>query len=180
MKVKLLSGTKRPFEDYYTLTFSLTTHVGDEALASLRMGKEFELKELSECRKRSLDANAYFHVLVGKIADVVRESRVYIKNYLLSQYGQAEIVDGEMLTLKSKVEPHEMMLREDIHLSPIGYEFDSWGTVWNIYRVMKPTHTYHSKEFSILLNHVVEDAKDLGIEVLPPAELERMMSAWKA
>lgn len=180
MKLILISGTKNPLLRKVHLTFEVDGDIGDEALSSLRAGKIFVLKELSETKKRSLDANAYFHVLVGKLADVVGESKVFIKNWLLSQYGQVEINDGEMLTIKSKVEPSEMMLREDIHLAPIGYEYDSWGTMWNIYRVMKPTHTYNSKEFSVLLDRVVEYAKEFGIETLPPRELQRMVGEWKA
>lgn len=180
MKLILISGTRNPLLKKVHLTFEVDDDIGDEALSSLRAGKIFVLKELSETKKRSLDANAYFHVLVGKLADVVGESKVFIKNWLLSQYGQVELVDGEMLTIKSKVEPSEMMLREDIHLAPIGYEYDPWGQMWNIYRVMKPTHTYNSKEFSVLLDRVVEYAKEFGIETLPPRELQRMVGEWKA
>lgn len=41
-------------------------------------------------KKRSLDANSYFHVLVGKIADATGNSKVYIKNKLIAEYGQYE------------------------------------------------------------------------------------------
>jgi hypothetical protein len=40
--------------------------------------------------KRSLTANAYFHVLVGKIADELKESKPYVKNLLISRYGQQD------------------------------------------------------------------------------------------
>ena len=179
MRVKLIKGARNVITDEYLLTFSLISPIGEEAIASLRFGNEYSLDGVYESKRRSLDANAYFHCLVGKIADSVGESKAYIKNWLLSQYGQPEIIDGEMVTIKSKVEPTKMMERDDIHLAPCGYEFDIEGETWTIYRVMKPTHTYHSKEFSVLIDRVVEEAKGLGIETLSPAELERMMRAWK-
>ena len=50
-------------------------------------------------KKRSLDANAYFHVLVGKIADVTGNSKVYIKNKLIAEYGQYETINGALVPL---------------------------------------------------------------------------------
>jgi hypothetical protein len=32
---------------------------------------------------------------------------------------------------------------------------------------------------SIFIRGIVEDAKELGIETLPPAELERLMQQWR-
>lgn len=31
-----------------------------------------------------------------------------------------------------------------------------------------------------LIDGTIQEAKDLGIETLPPAELERMMKAWRS
>jgi len=37
---------------------------------------------------------------------------------------------------------------------------------------------YDSKEMSIFISGVVEEAKELGIEVLPPDELKKMTEGW--
>ena len=46
---------------------------------------------------------------------------------------------------------------------------------WHI----KGSHQMDSKEMSRLIDCTVEEAKALGIETMTPAELERMIKAWK-
>ena len=46
------------------------------------------------------------------------------------------------------------------------------------YRIYRGSSTYDSKEMSLLIEGTVSDAKDLGIETIPPDELERMMLMW--
>ena len=39
-------------------------------------------------QKRSLNANAYFHLLVGKMADKLNISKQAVKNTMIIRYGQ--------------------------------------------------------------------------------------------
>lgn len=127
-------------------------------------------------KKRSKDANAYFHVLVGKIADKCRMSKIACKNIMLSRYGQYEFHEGKRLVI-SVDSDIDMMNREDIHCSALGYrEID--GKSFTDYAIMKPSHEMDSKEMAHLIDGVVDEAKDLGIEVMTPTELERMKSLW--
>ena len=47
------------------------------------------------------------------------------------------------------------------------------------YKVYRGSHTLDSKEMSILIDGTVQEAKELGIEVLPPRDLERLVKAWQ-
>jgi hypothetical protein len=44
---------------------------------------------------------------------------------------------------------------------------------------MRGSHTYDSREMSRLIDGTVSEAKELGIETLSPAELERMKQQWR-
>ena len=127
-------------------------------------------------KHRSLNANAYFHLLVGKIADKLRMSKIQCKNIMLARYGQYEFVDGKrmVITVDSDI---DMTQREDIHCSAIGYG-EINGRKFTHYAVMKPSHEMDSKEMSHLIDGVVDEAKEIGIETITPAELERMKSLW--
>lgn len=127
-------------------------------------------------KKRSLNANAYFHLLVGKIADKLNISKQVCKNTLLSRYGQYEIQDGKQIMI-SVLSDIDMLNREDIHCSAIGYG-EVGGKKFTHYAIMKPSHEMDSHEFAKLLDGTIQEAKDLGIEVLSPAELERMVKEW--
>jgi hypothetical protein len=138
--------------------------------------KELTIKVTRKANKRSLNANAYFHVLVGKIADKLTISKAKAKNILMGRYGQREMENDKPLII-SVVSECDLYEREVIHCIPVGYghvngrEFTHWA-------VIKPSHTYDTVEMSKLIDGTVEEAKELGIETLTPAELERMMNTW--
>lgn len=139
--------------------------------------KELSIEITTRRNKRSLNANAYFHVLLGKIAEKLKISKQRAKNLLLAKYGQREILDDGPLII-SILSNVDMLEREDIHCVPVGYgevngkDFTHWA-------VLKPSHEYDTKEMAELIDGTIEDAKELGIETLSPAELERMKAAWQ-
>ena len=130
--------------------------------------------------RRSLNANKYFHVLVGKIADAHNPpiSQARAKNILLGKYGQREIFDDGPLII-SVISEVDMLEREDLHCVAAGY-----GTVndkkFTHWAVIRGSHTYDNKEMSALIDGTVEDAKEMGIETLSPAEIERLKALWNS
>lgn len=140
--------------------------------------KIFDIKEHKE--KRSLNANAYFHVLVGKIAEVTGSSNIEVKNDLIRDYGKMHFLPDGHLDWSVKPETFDYRRSETTHYMPTDRYIEDKGKKLHLYIVMRGSHTYDSKEMSDLINGTVEEAKQLGIETLPPAELERMVSRWKA
>lgn len=130
--------------------------------------------ELSKwTKKRSLDANAYAWALMTKIADALTASKATVTKddvYLdmLKSYGQGGVVkikdaDAEKWKRAWKyTEPHEKLTQEN-------------AQYW---RFWIGSSEYDSAEMSVFINGIIDDAKELGIETLPPDELERMMTQW--
>lgn len=143
------------------------------------IGKELDIIAKVHRGKRSLNANAYFHTLVGLIADKQVISKSRIKNMLIAQYGQSELVGDEPMVYKTNAPEDWMMEREEIHSKLIKTIIEQ-GKEVNFYRIYRGSHTYDTKEMSILIEGTVQEAKDLGIETLPPAEIKRMVEQWKA
>ena len=129
--------------------------------------------------KRSLDANAYFHVLVGKIADVIGISKNRCKNMLICRYGQTEILDDAPVVIHSNVPIETMAEQQLLHCDPVDCYTDGDAEMVT-YQVYRGSHTYDTKEMSILIDGTVQEAKDLDIETMPPDELERMMKVYEA
>jgi hypothetical protein len=50
--------------------------------------------------------------------------------------------------------------------------------MYRTYLLLKGSHELNSKEFSILLDGIIADCKEQNIEVLPPAEIEKMKKMW--
>ena len=124
--------------------------------------------------RRSLSANAYFHVLVGKIAEKMGLGEDEVKRSLVLDYGALmRDPDGDVICipLPKGADPGRL----GVQYTRFVYETEDR----NCYLVYAPTHTYDTKEFSRLLDGAIQEARDLGIEVLPPAELERMMASYE-
>lgn len=142
---------------------------GDGNLLELEelQGADIDITIEKHRKKRSLNANAYLWVLCDKIAQKVgyisRED-VYID--MLKNYGRFE----------------DVLIREDAARSfmrmckykEILYEMDGWTCI----RVYQGSHEYNSKEMSILVDGVVAEAQELGIETLTPDEIARMEATW--
>lgn len=134
-----------------------------------------EIKPYKE--RRSLNANAYFHVLNGKIADRLGISKPRCKNILIGRYGQPELIgEGEQAVLKTNISVSQMMEQETLHCMPCGGKEEN-GIEVNFFRVYRGSHTYNTEEMSHLIDGAIQEAKDIGIpdaEIATPDE-ERML-----
>lgn len=143
--------------------------------------KLFDLEEHKEKRARSLDSNAYFHVLVGKLAQAQTPpiSKAKMKNMLIADYGQAQYIDGVPMVYKTNAPPEYMDELEYIHVKCVRIEVENGHDVY-FYRVNRPTHTYNSVEMSKLIDGTVQEARNVGVEVASPDELKHMAALWNS
>lgn len=140
---------------------------------------KLSIKAVKYREKRSLNANAYFHVLVGKLADALNISKPRCKNLLLHRYGQPYLLDdGSEAVVKSNVPVFQMLEQEQMHFFPCGSKVEN-GQELTFYKIRRGSHTYDTKEMSILIDGTVEECKEQGIETLPPEQIERMKAMWK-
>ena len=128
--------------------------------------KLFEIKEHKE--KRSLTANAYAWTLIGKIADVLRTSKEETYLTMLKRYGQSEMVS----VLSSIDVTGYFKYYEPIATTTLqGKEFTH-------YKIFKGSSEYDTREMAVLIDGIISEAKELDIETLPPAEIERLKEMW--
>lgn len=136
--------------------------------------KVYELREHRE--KRTLSQNAYFHVLVGKIADAltgngVAITKTSVKNQLIADYGQLSQT-FRTVTLRADIDWREL---EYLHLKPSSQMVKTAdGNYMPVYMVMRGTHECNTKEMAALLDGTIQEAKQLDIETLTPRELEEI------
>lgn len=126
-------------------------------------------------QKRSLNANSYFHVLTGKIAEKLGTSLDHEKNRLIREYGQYEFIDGWIPTVLIDAAFEDKVLdMEGVHWKPVARPDRNHVQM----AFMRGSHTYNTAEMSRLIDATVEQARELGIETLTPDELERMKQSW--
>ena len=141
-------------------------------------GKPIDIKAKIHREKRSINANAYFHLLVGKIAAELNCTTTYIKNQLIADYGQMLFMDDDIVSIKTQLAPEIMQEQSHLHTKYIGCKTEGEKVLY-FYHVYRGSSTYNTKEMSLLIDGTVNTAKELGIETMTPTELERVKALWK-
>lgn len=155
----------------------LTLEVDDaRAIYDELDGKDLDIELKIHREKRSLDANAYFHVLVGKIAEATSRGFEETKTELVVEYGAVER-DEEGVKVGFKL-PAAVDVNKIYRYVKCFDTREENGKVFNCYIVFKHTHLLDTKEMSRLIDGAVYEAKNLGIETKTPEELERLKSLW--
>lgn len=133
--------------------------------------------------KRSLDANSYYWVLLSRLAEAVGISKPRAHNLMLRKYGQNLVVDSQIafLVIPDTEEAEETALEaESFHIRPTSQvKQGKDGKMYRTYTVLAGSSTYDTKEMSELINGLVSECKEQGIETLTPDELARMMKDYE-
>ena len=132
--------------------------------------------------KRSLDSNAYYWVLLSKLAEDLHISKPRAHNIMLREYGQVELVDGSRCFVRipdTDEAENDVMERTVFHLRPTSQVVEgNDGINYRTYVVLMGSSRYDTSEMSHLLDGLIYECKVLGIETATPEELERMKQLY--
>jgi hypothetical protein len=162
-----------------TLTLNLSRQEAMFGTAELKeilaKGKELSVELKQYRQKRSLDSNSYAWVLIGKIAKSwqppVPEDDVYIE--MLKRYGQHE---PELISVVSEAAPMIYRATRN-HCAEVG-ESELNGKTFKHFRILIGSSQYDSKSMATLIDGIVSECKELGIETMTPEEISRMNQEW--
>lgn len=145
--------------------------------------KLWDIKEHRE--KRTLTQNAYYWALLGKMARTLRVSTTELHNRMLRDCSDliAETFGGKkayLLLPDTEETEKKALASETVHIKPTAQTKTlADGIRYRTYVLLKGSHDMTVDEFSALLDNLIEEAKQLGIETLTPAKLAAMRAAEK-
>ena len=118
-KGKLLNVAR----DWITGKFRVTFEVEDDISGQIDGMKDKPLRLITKQwrDKRSLDSNAYYWVLLSKLAESINISKPRAHNIMLQEYGQVEIVGGSRYYARipdTAEAENDVMERITYHLKP--------------------------------------------------------------
>ena len=119
-------------------------------------------------KKRSNDANALCWKLCTEIANVLRTDKESIYVDMLKQYGQSDIWAGGPET---KPEHHFK------YYDYFGKRMIKGQEVL-FYTVYRGSSEYDTREMSILIDGIIDEAKALDIEVISEREKSLLLQEW--
>ncbi len=169
--------------DYETgetlLTFATHRKPAEVAEQWQQLQGELDLTVKKHRNKRGLDANAYFHALVGKIALAQGLSFAWAKNDMITSYGQIE-TDEDGLPLNFWLsESYENIKNADmIHLLVDDVKQVDDIELLHVWKY-RGSHTYNTVEMSQLIKGTIQEAEALGIPTVTPAELAELLGGAK-
>lgn len=161
------------------ITFEIPLKSRNNALlfldeVNINKDKKLSLTVKEWRNKRSLDANSYLWVLCTALSEKLKIPKEEIYKEHIRQMGIYE----PLALLEKAVERFCTAWSErgigwfcevvDSDLKGCKKVFAYYGS-----------STYDTKEMSLLIDNIVLECKEQGIETLPPDELEAMKNAWK-
>lgn len=164
MKTKL----KKLSIDYKTIdTAVLTIEIPKMALKGFQydISKPYSLEIKPYKEKRTLNANAYLWVLIQKIADVTDLTVGDIYRHAVREAGIYDLYSVRKSILSTFITSWEQK-GKGWQVEVIGTETDGKADVIAYFG----SSVYNSKQFSKLLNYIVETAEDYGISTMTESE----------
>ncbi|MCI6464732.1 MAG: hypothetical protein MSA90_04610 [Faecalicatena sp.] len=171
---------KEPIIDYLTGNLTILFEPSEDfrhAYEELKDCDKLRLEIKKYRRKRSLDANAYYWVLITKLAKVIGLSNPETHNMVLWRYGQPEIFEGKgvyMTIPDTEGADRKVRNATDYHLQPTSQvRAGKDGIIYRTYRLLRGSHTYNTEEMARLIDGLITLCKDAGIsdsEIATPDE----------
>lgn len=149
-----------------------------QACSEVEEGKQYDVKITRHRERRSLDSNAYAWVLMGQLADKLDLSadEVY-REYIPHVPGIYSIVPvrEDRLEHWDRIWCSGHLGRMTKDMGPCrGENMDGYHNVVSYYG----SSDFDGKQMSRLIELIVRDCKDHGIETMTPMELARMNEEW--
>lgn len=160
-------GIKAEAEDLDHVRLSMVVNKSAmEHMPDLSKPVEVEIRTIR--RKRSLNANAFLWSLCGKIAQAVGTTKEEVYRQAIHDAGKWDIYSGSEKALQS--------LAEAWNTSGIGYQSEmlSSGALMLFYG----SSSYNTQEMSRLIDWVVSEAEDQGIDASTPQERALLLKDW--
>ncbi len=131
------------------------------------------LKEFK--KKRSLDANAYFWVLCDKLAEKLRTPKETIYREAIKNIGgNCEVICVQNSAVNK--------LCDGWQHNGLGWLTDTIESkiegCTNVI-LYYGSSTYDSKQMARLIDNIVQDCNQVGIDTLTPSEIESLLGRWR-
>lgn len=132
-------------------------------------------------KKRSLTANSYYWALVHKVSEANGLPDIVTHNLYLRDCRCLERINGEAVAVPVPDTPeaeHEVLRKEEYHLLPTSRTIEGKNGTLRFYLMLRGSSDFDSAEMARLIDFVVQDAKQLGIETITENEQRKLIELY--
>ncbi len=147
----------------------------NKLVETIAEGKQLKADIKQYRKRRSLDANAYCWILSQKIAEKIGNTKEYVYKKAIREVGQFEIVpikndavERWIKNWESKGLGWQSIVMGESKLEGYTNTINYFGS-----------SVYNTKEMSLLLEELVYQAKELGIDTMTDTEKRELLDMWE-
>lgn len=162
-------------KDYDTDNFLLTLLIDKNSFNAaeyekLKLHQKLKIIISKFSMKRSKDANSYMWVLLQKMAVVLKTDKWTLYLKMLKEYGEFTYI----VVKPGVVKAMQQQWRE----SEVVGEIEVNGVKAVQMLCYFGSSTYDTKQMAHLIDSIVREAQELGIDTISPTELAQMKERW--
>lgn len=174
-------------KDLVTDKWNLQVELNEDAQEIMELIKheKLDIKLKQHKDKRSLDANAYYWVLLTKLARVHGWTNDEAHNRLLRRYGQIERADGNLIAVylpDTEETENDVLNKVEYHLKPLPKTVVTRdGEIKRVYILLRGSSTYNTEEMAHLISGLIQDCRDSDIpdiEIMTPFEKQKLYEQY--
>ena len=161
--------------DWQTGRFKLTFEANENVSGQIDGIKDCEklsIKAGKYRKKRSLDANATLWLCIGRIAEALRADKWDIYLQMLKRYGKFT----HICVKENAVEAVKRQWRETEEVGRLTINGQTAVQLLCFFG----SSTYNAAEFTVLLDGVISEMKEMGLETPTSEEMRRAIDQWES
>lgn len=156
----------------FLVSFEINENLTQETIESLQRCEKLSITAKQFRKKRSLDANALLWSCLGEIAAALRTDKWEVYLQMLKRYGKYTYI----CVKPNVVEAMKAQWRECEEIGTI----DINGKEAVQMLCYFGSSTYDSKEFSVLLDGVISEMREMGLRTPTSGDMKRALEQWGA
>lgn len=133
-------------------------------ISNLDKDKLYDVKISEYSDKRTKTMNSYYWVLVTQLANALRTSKDELHAELIKRYSQRDYI-----SLLANIKPSDYFPYFEYQST-----FKHNNNTFKSYLVFKRSSDMNKHEFSILLDGLISECKEVGINTMTPEEIAQL------
>ena len=162
-------------KDWQTGQFHITFTVNEPSaineIDSIKSCEKLNIRATKYRQKRSLDANGLLWLCLGRIADALRSDKWDVYLMMLKRYGKYTYI----CVKPNVVEAVKAQWRECEVIGEVNINGQNAVQMLCYFG----SSTYDTKEFSVLLDGVISEMKEMGLETPASEDMRRALEQWE-
>lgn len=155
------------------ITFLINEKESLKQIEEIKDAEKLKIEAKKYRKQRSLDANAYCWVLIGRLSEKLNVPNIDIYKKAIREIGVYEVIP-----IKTEAVDRYIEIWQGNGLGWICEQFPSKLEGYTNVKAYYGSSVYDTKEMSRLIDNIVTECKEQNIETLSQNEIDSLVKEW--